>query len=102
MGTSSTEGPPDKRRDLRASNRKKNGRALINGRIEVEYAEKDQNCKITKYWGWCEGTIIAYSKKEGYLVTFDDRCDPKTKEKVDGWTDWIEDLNSGDVRLQNV
>lgn len=47
-------------------------------------------------------TIIAYSKKEGYLVTFDDRCDPETKKKVDGWTDWIEDLNSGDVRLQNV
>ena len=55
MGSSTTEGRPDKRRDLRVSNRKKNGRALINGRIEVEYAEKDQNGDVTKYWGWCKG-----------------------------------------------
>jgi hypothetical protein len=38
----------------------------------VEYDEKDKSGKVTKYWGWCKGQIMAYRKNAGYLVKFAD------------------------------
>ncbi|PFX32199.1 ATP-dependent DNA helicase RecQ [Stylophora pistillata] len=73
VGKCVDEGPPDKRRHILTSKRKANGRALINRLIEVEYDEKDKSGKVTKYWGWCKGQIVAYRKHEGYLVNFADR-----------------------------
>ena len=98
LGNSREEGPPDKRRHLFTPKRKPNGRALINRLVEVEYAEKDKSAKVTKYWGWCKGQIVAYRKHEGYLIKFEDKTDDDGKV-VAGWSDWIEDLNSKDVRL---
>ena len=54
--------------------------------------------KVTKYWGWCKGQIVAYRKHDGYLIKFDDRI-AEDGTVVAGWSDWIEDLNSKDVRL---
>ena len=97
-GKCGDEGPPDKRRHILSSKRKPNGRALINRLIEVEYDEKDKSGDVTKYWGWCKGQIMAYRKHEGYLVNFADRTDSNGRV-IEGWSDWIEDLNSKDVRL---
>ena len=97
-GKCGDEGPPDKRRHILSSKRKPNGRALINRLIEVEYDEKDKSGDVTKYWGWCKGQIVAYRKHEGYLVNFADRTDSNGRV-IEGWSDWIEDLNSKDVRL---
>ena len=97
-GKCGDEGPPDKRRHILSSKRKPNGRALINRLIEVEYDEKDKSGDVTKYWGWCKGQIVAYRKHEGYLVNFADRIDSNGRV-IEGWSDWIEDLNSKDVRL---
>lgn len=41
---------------------------------------------------------MAYRKHEGYLVKFKDRIDDDGTV-VAGWSDWIQDLNSKDVRL---
>ena len=97
-GKCGDEGPPDKRRHILSSKRKPNGRALINCLIEVEYDEKDKSGDVTKYWGWCKGQILAYRKHEGYLVNFADRIDSNGRV-IEGWSDWIEDLNSKDVCL---
>ena len=97
-GKCGDEGPPDKRRHILSSKRKPNGRALINRLIEVEYDEKDKSGDVTNYWGWCKGQIVAYRKHEGYLVNFADRIDSNGRV-IEGWSDWIEDLNSKDVRL---
>ena len=40
---------------------------------------------------------MAYKKQEGYLVKFADRID-SDGTVVEGCSDWIEDLNSKDVR----
>ena len=98
LGNSGEEGPPDKRRHLFTQKRKPNGRALINRLVEVEYDEKDKSGNVKKYWGWCKGQIVAYRKHDGYLVKFEDRTGDDGKV-VAGWSDWIEDLNSKDVRL---
>ena len=97
-GKCGDEGPLDKRRHILSSKRKPNGRALINRLIKVEYDEKDKSGDVTKYWGWCKGQIVAYRKHEGYLVNFADRIDSNGRV-IEGWSDWIEDLNSKDVRL---
>ena len=97
-GNSGDEGPPDKGRHIISQKRRPNGRALINRVIEVEYDEKNKSGKVTKYWGWCKGQIVAYRKHEGYLVKFEDRIEDDGTV-VAGWSDWIEDLNSKDVRL---
>ena len=78
--------------------RKQSGRALINRQMEVEYQEKNKSEKETNYLGWFRGQIVAYRRQEGYLVKFEDRCDSSGKV-VEGWSDWIADLNSKDVRL---
>ena len=52
----------------------------------------------TKYWGWCEGQMVAYRKHEGYLVNFANRIDSNGRV-IEGWSDWKEDLNGKDVRL---
>lgn len=41
---------------------------------------------------------MAYRKHEGYLAKFEDKTGDDGKV-VAGWSDWIEDLNSKDVRL---
>ena len=97
-GKCGDEGPLDKRRHILSSKRKPNGRALINRLIKVEYDEKDKSGDVTKFWGWCKGQIVAYRKHEGYLVNFADRIDSNGRV-IEGWSDWIEDLNSKDVRL---
>ena len=95
---SSDDGPPDKRRHILGVKRKQSGRALINRQVEVEYQEKNKSEKETNYLGWFRGQIVAYRRQEGYLVKFEDRCDSSGKV-VEGWSDWIADLNSKDVRL---
>ena len=65
VGNSKDEGPPDKRRHLLSNKRMPSGRTLINRLIEVEYDEKDKSGKVTKYWGWCKGQIMAYRKNAG-------------------------------------
>jgi hypothetical protein len=64
----------------------------------VEYDEKDKSGKVSKYWGWCKGQIMAYRKNAGYLVKFADIIDTNGNV-AEGWSDWIEDLKSNDVRL---
>ena len=98
IGNSGDEGPPDKRRHIISQKRRPNGRALINRVIEVEYDEKNKSGKATKYWGWYKGQIVAYQKHEGYLVKFEDRIEDDGTV-VAGWSDWIADLNSKDIRL---
>ena len=65
ISNSGDEGPPDKRRHIMSQKRRPNGRALINSLIEVEYDEKDNTGKVTKYWRWCKGQIVAYRKQKG-------------------------------------
>ena len=48
--------------------------------------------------GWRKGQIVAYSKYEGYLVNFADLIDSNGRV-IEGWSEWIEDLNGKDVRL---
>lgn len=98
IGNLGDEGPPDKRWHIISRKRRPNGRASINRLIEVEHEKKDKSGKVTKYSGWCKGQIVAYRKHEGCLVKFEDRiADDGTV--VAGWSDWIPDLNSKDVRL---
>ena len=52
----------------------------------------------TKYKGWCKIQIVAYGKHEGYLVNFAVRIDSNNRV-IEGWSDWIKDLNSKDVHL---
>lgn len=49
LGNSGDEGPPDKRRHIICQKRRPNGRALINHLVEVEYDEKENSGKVTKY-----------------------------------------------------
>ena len=98
QGKCGDEGPPDKRRHILSNKRKPNGRALINRFIEVECDEKDKSGDVIKYWGWYKGQIVASRKHEGYLVNFSDRIDSNGRV-IEGWSDWIEDLISKDVRL---
>ena len=93
LGKSLDEGPPDKRQHVFGV-RKASGRSVIN-RLVVE---KDRTGKVTKYWGWCKGQIVAYRRNAGYLVKFKDIIDTNGTV-IEGWSDWIEDLNSDDVRL---
>jgi len=51
------------------------------------------------HWGCCKEKIVAYRKQEGNLVKFDDRSDPDTNDVIAEWYDWIENINSSDVRL---
>ena len=92
------EGPPDKRRHLNIVKRKPTGRSLLKRKVQVEYDEKDSAGNVTKYWGWCTGIIVAYRRQDGYLVQFNDFQDSEGNV-VEGWADWIEDLNSKDVHL---
>ncbi|CAB4013002.1 Hypothetical predicted protein, partial [Paramuricea clavata] len=80
---------------LLSNKRMPSGRTLINRLIEVEYDEKDKSGKVTKYWGWCKGQIMAYRKNAGYLVKFADIIDTNGNV-AEGWSDWIEDLKSND------
>ena len=66
--------------------------------IEEEYDERDKSGDVKKYWGWCKGQMVAYRKHVGYLVNFADRTDSNGRV-IEGWSDWIKDLNSKDVRL---
>ena len=71
---------------------------MLKRKVQVEYDEKDSAGNATKYWGWCTGIIVAYRRQDGYLVQFKDFQDSEGNV-VEGWADWIEDLNIKDVHL---
>ena len=71
---------------------------MISRLIEVEDDERDKSGDVKKYWRWCKGQMVAYRKHVGYLVNFADRTDSNGRV-IEGWSDWIKDLNSKDVRL---
>ncbi|KAK3736283.1 hypothetical protein QZH41_020744 [Actinostola sp. cb2023] len=85
-------GPPDKRRHVCPTNKRKSGKSLINTRVEVEYQEEDSNGQLI-YLGWLTGTIIAYNKSQGYLVRFD------KPDRQGEWDDWLPTVKSSDVRF---
>ena len=98
VGDKSEEsGPPHKVRHVRGTKEgRKNGRALINYAVKVEYQEKEDG-KMA-YLGWLLGTIKSYNKRQGYLVEFKNQKDALGRDTGD-WTDWVPSVNSPDVEI---
>ncbi len=97
-------GPPDKRKQLDGSSKQKEkpncsgkkGRDLIGTRVAIEYEEAGKSGTVQNLC-WFEGTITAYNRREGYFIEFD--ATKRRGSKVAEWSDWIEDLDTDDVRI---
>lgn len=99
--TTEDNAPPDKRRNLgKDFPSSKKGRALIGAKVKVEFQEQRGN-KMTNI-GWFLGKIVAYNaynRRDGYFVEFHDQENESGKYK--GWSEWIEDVNSPDVQIDD-
>ena len=50
-----------------------------------------------QYMGWFEGKIVAYNRRQGYFVEYDEKeVDGK---RIPPWSDWLEGLNTNDVKI---
>lgn len=89
--------PPDKRRNIEKHTKKKpKGKALIGTKVLVEYQE--MNGERMENIGWFEGKIVAFNRRDGYFVEFNDKQTESQTYK--GWSEWIEDLDSPDISIQ--
>jgi hypothetical protein len=90
-------GPPDKRRNVESRGRKRRGSSLIGTRLQVEYQEESTDGQRMIYLGWFEGEIMAFNRRDGYFVQFDDKeIDGRT---IKGWSEWIERIDTEDVKV---
>ena len=51
-----------------------------------------------QYMGWFKGKIVAYNRRQGYFVEYEEK-DWEDRKTIPQWSDWLEDLDTNDVKI---